>query len=633
MDVYKVGVELALTGTIAAALSKISGQLLGMDGQVKGLEKSFLKWNDTAKGALALGLGVALDTIALKLTKSGGEIQRQVGLLQNLGNSTNAALGVLNSAQADSTKAAGTTIAGNMAYARELSTILPNLGDAQKALALILPDAVATARATGVPLDDLIRIGTKATELRGDATDPVSHALDPTRFVKGFRAMEAAIQVANGNLGPADFYNAMKQAGPLARMETDPEKFWAEMLGPMMDTGGSRAGTAYMSMGRQLIGGRMSFAAAEHMAKMGLLDGSKIHKAGGAVSIDDGAWAGQDMLEQGKLLDWMQMAYLPALAKSGITKPNDVIKEIMKDFSAQTGVRLATLFAMNDKQIERDKGLVHKTMGQDWYGNMMANDLGANVSGVSSAITNFMGILGGPLVQPAIAGLQGLTSGINSLTTGLTGNKATPYLSGGVAVAGAGLTGVGLWKLGKSAWDMMSGGGLTGSAVALNGSAAALTEAAVALGAKGVTGGVGPGAKAGGLLGFLGGPIGVGATLAAALATFDPKGNFWGLTSGIDNAAKKYLGFNPSDVHLTPNTSTTSHPIPMARGAGSNTVSIDQKNQAQVTVNIDGKTLAKYVTDMVMQSVSKLVAHPTAAPMAPSMSVAPAVDGYTGGMY
>ena len=71
----------------------------------------------------------------------------------------------------------------------------------------------------------------------------------------------------------------------------------------------------------------------------------------------------------------------------------------------------------------------------------------------------------------------------------------------------------------------------------------------------------------------------------------------------------------------------------MARGAGPNTVSIDQKNQAQVTVNIDGKTLAKYVTDMVMQSVSKLVAHPTAAPMAPSMSVAPAVDGYTGGMY
>ena len=35
MDVYKVGVELALTGTIAAALSKFSRQLLGMDGQAR----------------------------------------------------------------------------------------------------------------------------------------------------------------------------------------------------------------------------------------------------------------------------------------------------------------------------------------------------------------------------------------------------------------------------------------------------------------------------------------------------------------------------------------------------------------------------------------------------------------------
>ena len=167
----------------------------------------------------------------------------------------------------------------------------------------------------------------------------------------------------------------------------------------------------------------------------------------------------------------------------------------------------------------------------------------------------------------------------------------------------------------------------------MNGSAAALTEAAIKLGA---TGGAGAGVKAagGGLLSFLGGPIGVGATLAAALAYFDPKGNFGGLTSGVDNAAKKYLGFNPSNVNLDPG-STTSRPIPIARGAATptNNIQVNPQIQATNTINIDGKALAKYVTDMVIKAVGNITAHPTAAPMAPSMSVAPAVDGYTGGMY
>ena len=35
MDVHRVGVELSIIGTIAAALSKFSRQLLGMDGQAR----------------------------------------------------------------------------------------------------------------------------------------------------------------------------------------------------------------------------------------------------------------------------------------------------------------------------------------------------------------------------------------------------------------------------------------------------------------------------------------------------------------------------------------------------------------------------------------------------------------------
>jgi len=100
---------------------------------------------------------------------------------------------------------------------------------------------------------------------------------------------------------------------------------------------------------------------------------------------------------------------------------------------------------------------------------------------------DFLTALGGPLVDPAIAVLTKLTSGINAFAQAM---EAHPDLTK-VGAMGAGVAALGLTGYGAARMLGFGGGGaaLSGAATALDASALALKEAAAALGGGAVHGG------------------------------------------------------------------------------------------------------------------------------------------------
>ena len=105
---------------------------------------------------------------------------------------------------------------------------------------------------------------------------------------------------------------------------------------------------------------------------------------------------------------------------------------------------------------------------------------------------DFLTALGTGLVDPAIAGLTGLTAGINSLAQTM---QAHPELTR-IGAMGAGVAALGLTGYGAARMLGFGGGGaaLSGAATALDASALALKEAAAALSGRALPGvGAGPG--------------------------------------------------------------------------------------------------------------------------------------------
>ena len=633
-DFWKVGIELLLKNSLSGALSVISRDILGLKAPIKEVEKAFHAWGPAAVAAISLAGGAALAAFTKKLLENGAEVQRQIGLLKNLGKSDDNINQTISTAQRAAINAGGTTVSENIGFLRELSNIFPKDEEARQALSLILPDAIATARATGIDLHEIIAIGAKATELRGDATDPETKQFDPARFVKGFRVMEAAIQVGNGQVDPKAMLGAVKQAGPLARMIHDPEEFWGVMMAAIIDQGGQRAGTGYAALGRQLIGGKMTYPTAMHMVDIGALDGDKVHKQGGGVSLEDGAWTGHELLDQGQIYQWLKTVFEPLLKSHGITTQQGVIKEILQDFGTQTGQRMAAIFTQNDVQIDRDRQNIHSTIQEDWYKNMMANDLGANISAMSSAFTNLMQTMGGPLVPIAIEALQAVTGALNNFFEFLIAhpiaNQVASYGSAGLSMT---LGALGLWK--GLSWfrSLFSGASAirTVAAAAASvggiGKVAATAASVVGIGTETAA------AAGGGVLGMASmvkGLFGPGAIFAGLFAEF--------LREGALNAAKidpnklsipSYNPYQMLDGKIVPRNSAPSAPFGLYPGAAPAAPAVNVSPNIQATNNIylDGRKIAQEILPLIIGKITATLTHPTSAPMANSSDFRPSFDG------
>lgn len=450
-DVYKIGVEIALTGTIIQGLEVVAAKLVGINTKVKDVEGGLSRWGTAVGGAAALIGAGALAAGLEKAVSAGGELVKQQALLRNMGVSWAEVVDTTNKAQLATHQVIGTTIAENVKGMRELLGVMPSLEEAQAKFPAVMQAAKVLESLTGSSADSTMQTLAKAIELRGGGIDPKTGKLDPDRLQREAEAATKAIIASGGMVNAQSLLQMMQQAGPMARMVTDADTFYKGIITAMMDMGGFRAGTALTAVGRQLLGGKMTKPTAEEMEAMGLLVPGMWHKSGTGVFVDKGGLVGEDILKdpQRGIAAWMSSVLLPAFSQHGVTGAADVQQELYRVFGTETGRRMAGLFIQNQSQIERDAKLYDQALGGEAYGNIAKGDLTANTKNFADAWQNLMQALGSPMVPTAIQALQTMSNGLNSLSgTLLAHPEMAKAIGESIAVLAAALAGAGVVAIG-----------------------------------------------------------------------------------------------------------------------------------------------------------------------------------------
>jgi hypothetical protein len=160
---------------------------------------------------------------------------------------------------------------------------------------------------------------------------------------------------------------------------------------------------------------------------------------------------------------------------------------------------------------EGGAGNTYRTFGERWTALMTA--IGKGVNEWLAPAVDFFGKLADHITRAA---------------------EAMPKLAGALALAGAAWAGFSAFKAVTGLLSSIGGAGASGAAAASGGGAAATVGATAATAGRF------------GLMRMLGIP----ALAAYGLNVADPKGNLWGLTSGIDEWVKKRFGVDPTNIPL-----------------------------------------------------------------------------------
>ncbi len=661
MDAWKVGIEIGLTNAVSSALGVISRELLGLDKQVKGLTASFNEWGDAAKGIVALGVGASILGFTSKMISDGAELNKQVGQLTTM-------LATLKELKQDTAAAVnaavkypGTTISQNIGFEREILPQVKDEAQMRQVLPLILPYVQNLARTLKMNPDEIVSQGLKAVDVSGGSLNPKTGQFDPARIERSFHAMSDLLLFSQGNIHMNDVLRYAQMASTFLRLFSDPKNMWEQALTPMLEMGGSKAGTAFTGISQQLIAGRTTMAAIKEGVRLGLVDPKSVHGKGLAAYVDQGGWQGDAFLQSGDIFGWMTQVFKPSVDKhtKGPVIQSDYVRELSRFFGRQNSARLGAVFLLAKEQMNRDIAGQDAMWPHDNRQTMMNTDLGANTNALSTSMTSLFSLLGSGLAKSAVTGLQSLTAVVGQLV-GFFGADARAADTTGknIAATGAALTEFGGYKL----FSAFSGGfGLSDSATALTGAANALDSAAVALGGKSGLPGAKPGSNPGGggmppWLGFVMQAPYVWNALKSANSSimddFRAAPGAWeylkrwmlpdfhrSSLSASERAANAGGGWGimaRANMASGPLPTIQQYPgngmAPAGRGGRFNAPysgpvpTIQQSSTATVTVNIDGKALAKYVTDMVMKTISTLIPHPTSAPFASGSAAAPAVD-------
>jgi hypothetical protein len=476
-DIYKIGVEIALTGSILQGLEAISSRLLGLNLQAKNVEGGFKRMAVAIGGVASIFGGVAVFKGMEKVVSAGGELVKQQALLRNLGVSQADVMETTAKAQLATHKIIGTTIAENVKGMREMMGVMPNLKEAQDKYVSTMQAAKVLESLTGTPADQSLQTLAKAIELRGGGVDPKTHQLDPERFQREAIAATKAIIASGGLVNAQQLLAMMKTAGPMARMIDNPDVFYKGIITAMMDMGGFRAGTAMTALGRQLLGGKMTKPTAEEMERFGVLKHGGWHSSGVGVYVDPGALKGEDILKDSNrgVAAWMNLVLIPAFNQMGLKSNADVQQELYRFFGTETARRTAGLFVQNQGQIARDAKLYDQALGGQAYGNVAAGDLGANVTNLQTAFTNLMQAFGAPMVPVAIQAMQSLANAMNNMAGfALAHPGAMKMIGEGLVGLSAGLVALGVGAVIAAAVALAPGGMIAAAIVGIGAAVAAL---------------------------------------------------------------------------------------------------------------------------------------------------------------
>jgi len=263
--------------------------------------------------------------------------------------------------------------------------------------------------------------------------------MDPEKFRSYLQGMAKAINVFGDTLRPTDYYEMFKYG----RQSTQnlSEKFMLETAPTLaQELGGSSAGKAMSSFYQAIVGGRIKEQSVKEMEKLGLINEDKVvrTKTGSIKGLLPGGVKGADLAASDPYA-WVNERLLPALTKHGITKPDEIQAVLATIFQQGTAAQMAAIFATQQARIEKDWALVHGAKGLEAADTFQAKDPFIAWAGVNEQFKNLLAIAGGPLAEPAAAGLNAIASALVALEDAATKHPvaSAATLAGGTAAATA----------------------------------------------------------------------------------------------------------------------------------------------------------------------------------------------------
>lgn len=449
MDVYKVGVSLSLRNGVSAGLRLITHDLGGVMKAMKGVNSGTagLATNMLKLGAASATAGIAVLGVYEKLANAGAAFVHQQTLALEMGvkQATQASL----TAQAWKSAYAipGTSVSGN--YRRGLEARSAVGGARAVVLNPTMGAAHVIMSVAGYHGEQSTNYLMKSVELLGATVNRTTGKFSVTQTQQAFTQALSAMLLTNFRFNPSELFAMLKRSSTYARMMT-PGAFFRSMMTPAQEMGGAAAGTALTSLMMQLMGGRMSKAVADNLAKIGILRaGSYKAIGGGYVEIANPLKdvAGLPLLSKRSAAEWTHDILRPAMVSHGYKSRLTQMVELSRITSGRTQARLLATYLTMWPQYLKDVDQKHRIdqLGLMGILNFVEKkDPYAAQRGVSKAWGNFTTALGTAATKTLIPVLHELTRGLNHLSHWANAHPRTvAKIDKAMVDIGAGLVGFG----------------------------------------------------------------------------------------------------------------------------------------------------------------------------------------------
>ena len=455
-EVYKIGIEIALAGTIRQGLEAISAGLLGIKTKVADVEGGFARWGTAILGVSSMFAGSALFAGLNKLSDKGEELLHQQALMKTQGWSLTDMQNALNAAWKTSADIMTTIPSENLKHLADIAYATGGMSSAIDILPQLAKSNAILNSIKGGGTDEVFNL-VKALEQKGLATPE-----NRDQFESYVNMMTKVVESTHGRVTPQMFQRAFVY-GRTAMLGWD-EQFITEIMPRLIQSmavgggagGGSGTtgpGNALMSAFAKVVQGQMPMTAADMLHDFGLADNVK-HIKGSAesqIKVRGAALFGKDPYE------WVQTYLVPALKAHGIDM-NDSVKvgqAIAQMFPVRTASSVISEMALQGRAalgteaspFEKDRRLTLQSQG---IGTAFAG-LGENdpftIWAKFTAQLNAFGEAMAPLAQMKLDWIKDLTPFVGSLSQLAAANPAAIKT---IAAALGGLA-IGLTVLGTGA--------------------------------------------------------------------------------------------------------------------------------------------------------------------------------------
>jgi hypothetical protein len=484
-DIYKVGVELVLMGSLAQGLSGVMGQLLGIESKVGSINKGLGGWGTTlaaTAGIAGLGLFAAGMEKVFEQTK---KLSDELAKVKQLG-ASQAELARLHDATVGVTRTVpGMTESSAMRIYRETRGLLGE-DEALQALPAFSKFSQVLGKSTGnyENPDEEIKKLMRAADITGNLTNPETKEVDIPRLMRFLDVATKALEATGGMVTPQTWLGMAQQGGISLRGLDQEGLMTMAMMSQVM--GGQRAGTAMMSLFQQFAGGTMFTRTAQHLQDIGLLHEGEWKKDGSRVTINDEASKRLSGVFRDDPLKGLTEVILPALKEAGFTSLNDQIRQLAMILQRSTTQRFLGEEIVAAQQMARERTRMAGAQGVD-----QAQDT-VNTTSITAAMHNLTAsfeelgqAIGGPSGGIIVSGINSITGAVNGLTemARAISNSGLGDVFGKIAAGAGQVTGV-LAVVSALEWLSHQGEGLDHAAIAIRGAVGALEDAAGGLWTK-----------------------------------------------------------------------------------------------------------------------------------------------------